>query len=246
MSAAARAGRPVAVVLWIAFAVLVAAVLWVVLAACGLAWPGGRPMLVFCPLGVAARPVDPALGAEQERQRALQRRVRDLEIALLERPYCAPPEEPQAQAQLEPEPVPAPPPEPEPEPPSIEDTIRQGDVEALEGCWEQASDLTLQVMRTGELISVRIWEVCFADDGQGRQSMEFTSGVRCHGGVNAGFPDDGTLQIDDTDHMRCDNGSYNVASTTMCTLAGETAQCVRRDQDNPENASSVTLRRTGR
>ena len=78
-------------------------------------------MLVFCPVDVAARQVDPALAAEGERQRALEGSVRDLEIALLERPYCAP----SAQAQAEPEP------EPQMEPPSIEDTIRQGDVEAL-------------------------------------------------------------------------------------------------------------------
>jgi hypothetical protein len=216
-------------------------VLWIVLAACGLAWPGGRPMLVFCPVDVAAREADPAIGAEQERRRALQRSIRDLEIALLERPYCPPAEEPQAQVEPEPEP------EPRPEPPSIEDTIRQGDVEALEGCWEQASDLTLQVRETGELISVRNWEVCFSDDGQGSQTMVFTSGVQCHGRVIAGFPDDGTLQIDDTDDMACDNGSYNVASATTCKLAGDgTAQCVRSDQDNPQNASPVTMQRTGR
>jgi hypothetical protein len=222
------AGASAAVLLWLAFAVLVAAALWIVLAACGLAWPGGRPMLVFCPVDVAAREVDPELIAEAERGRALQHRVRELEIALLARPYCT--------AQ-----------EPGPRPPSIEDVIREADVETLEGCWEQASDLTLEVRETGELISVGNWEVCFSSDGQGRQSMEFTSGVQCHGRVVAGFPDDATLQIDDTDHMQCDNGSYNVASTTVCELAGDgTAQCVRRDQDNAENASPVTLRRTGR
>jgi len=234
-----NAGRPVAVLLWIGFAALVAAVLWLVLAACGVAWPAGRPMLAFCPADGAAREADPALAAEQERQRALQRSVRDLEIALLGRPYCAP----STQAQAEPQPEP----ERQAQSPSIEDTIREGDVEALEGCWEQASDLTLQVRETGELIRVRSWEVCFADDGRGRQTMVLTSGAQCHGDVIAGFPDDGTLQIDDTDHMPCDNGSHNVASTTTCRLAGDgTAQCVRSDQDNPQNASTVTMRRAGR
>ena len=226
------AGQSVALLLWIGFAVLIAAVLWLVLAACGLAWPAGRPMLVFCPADGAARQADPALAGEQERQRALQRSVRDLEIALLARPWC---ETQEGQA------------EPPVQSPSIEDTIREGDVEALEGCWQQASDLRLQVIETGELITVRSWEVCFADDGQGRQTMVLTSGTQCHGRVVAGFPDAGTLQIDDTDDMRCDNGSYNVASTTTCKLAGDgTAQCVRSDQDNPQNASTVTMRRTGR
>jgi hypothetical protein len=108
-----RARRPVAALLWIAFTILVAAVLWTVLAACGLAWPGGRPMLVFCPVDVAARQVDPALAAEQDRQEALERSIRDLEIALLERPYCAPP---QPQAEFEPIPAPEPELEPQPEP----------------------------------------------------------------------------------------------------------------------------------
>lgn len=230
------AGRSVAVLLWIAFAVLVAVVFWILLGACGLTWPGGRPMLAFCPADVAARPVDPALGAEQERQRALQSSIRDLEIALLGRPYCPP----AAPTPIEQEP----PPEPMP---SLEETIREGDVQALEGCWEQASDLTLQVIDTGELITVQNWEVCFADDGRGHQTMTFTSGVQCRGDVNASFPDADTLKIDDTDHMPCDNGSRNVASTTTCKLAGDgTAECVRSDQDNPQNASPVTMRRTSR
>ena len=228
-------------VLWLAFAVLIAAVLWAVLAACGLAWLGGRPMLVFCPIPVAARSVDPALAAEQDRQRTLQSSIRDLEIALLDRPYCPP--APGPQAQTEPEPIPA----PVPEQPTIEDAIREGDVEALEGCWEQASDLTLQVQATGELIHVKSWEVCFSSDGHGSQTMEFTSGVQCQGGVIAAFSDDATLRIDDTGHMPCDDGNRNIASTTTCQLAGDgTAECVRSDQDNPQNASRVTMRRTGR
>lgn len=125
--------RPLAVLLWVAFAVLIAAALWTLLAACGLAWPGGRPMLVFCPADVSARQVDPALAAEQERQRALQRGIRDLEIALLERPYCPLPEEPE-QAQVEPEPIPAPLPEPEPEPPEEPEEQPQEEQAELEAC----------------------------------------------------------------------------------------------------------------
>jgi hypothetical protein len=71
--------------------------------------------------------------------------------------------------------------------------------------------------------------------------------VQCEGRVVAAFSDDDTLRIDDTDHMRCDNGSRNIASTTTCQLAGDgTAECVRSDQDNPQNASRVTMRRAGR
>ena len=125
--------RPLAVLLWIAFAVLIAAVLWILLAACGLAWPGGRPMLVFCPLDLA-RPVDPALGAEQERQRALQRSIRELEIALLERPYCPPPEESEPPAQLQPEPIPPEPPEEPAEPAPPPEPAEEEQAEPLEPC----------------------------------------------------------------------------------------------------------------
>jgi hypothetical protein len=116
------AGRSLAVLLWAGFAILVAVVLWILLAACGLAWLGGRPMLLFCPVDLAARQVDPALAAEQERQLALQGSIRDLELALLERPYCpipVPPEpdpQPEPEPQEEPEPIPSPLPDREIEP----------------------------------------------------------------------------------------------------------------------------------
>jgi hypothetical protein len=220
------AGASAAVLLWLAFAVLVAAVLWIVLGACGLASPGGRPMLVFCPDEVAAREADPALAAERERQRALQGRVRDLEIALLARPYCA-----------------------APTPASIEDAIRQGDVQALEGCWELDSDMVMEVIETGEPIAVRSWDVCFSGDGSGDQTLVLTEGSRCVGRVDASFPDQATFVMRDAAKLRCRGGrlGYSLASTTTCEVAADgTAQCVRRDQDNPENASPVTMRRTGR
>ena len=117
---------------WIAFAVLIAAVLWVLLAACGLTWAAGRPLIVFCPIEAAGR-TDPALAAEQERQRALERAVRDLEIALLDRPYCPPADAPEQQAQVEPAPEPEPEPEPQPEP-EPEPEREEEQAEPLEPC----------------------------------------------------------------------------------------------------------------
>jgi hypothetical protein len=513
-----NAGRPVAALLWIAFAVLVAGALWIVLGACGLAWPDGRPMLVFCPVDVAARQVDPALAAEQDRQEALERSVRDLEIALLERPYCAPPQpqaepepipapEPQPEPQPEPEPEPeradVPPPEPcpqrrpaevvlvldasnsmgwdfdtdpateerlialderarrladrinelqasgnflqfmaelsslqqehqeilraydtlerevddpakidridvarqaltdlveaspddvefalvsfnacgapqrhghyppaerdrllhrigiielgdhtaladalralpqvirggqteeepvnvvlvsdgkdscggdpcaaarelktqwphvyinaigisagaaevrcvseatggvfiqaenaedlaqdlvqaagqdlpehcrepEPEPRSIEDAIRQGDEQALAGCWALTSDFTMESKTTGEPMPVLDWEICFAEDGRGSQMMSFTNGMQCQGRANAGFPDDSTLQIDDAG-MTCPGFGNTIASTTICRLDGDgSAQCLTKDAGSSDaDASTVTIRRKG-
>jgi hypothetical protein len=222
------AGGSLALLLWIALAALVAAVLWALLAACGLAWPGGRSMLVLCPVDVAAREVDPALAAGQERQRALQRRVRDLEIALLARPYCAPPE-----------------PVSEPERPSIEDAIREGDEQALTGCWELVSDYTMEEVSTGEPMPVQDWEICFADDGAASQTMVFASGLQCHGRATADFPDDDTLQIDDAGNMTCPGWGQLLARATTCTLGGDgTAQCVSRDVARPDHGvATVTIRR---
>jgi hypothetical protein len=203
-------------------------------------------MLLFCP--VAARQVDPALIAEQERQRALQGRVRDLEIALLERPYCAPPPQPQAQLEPEPEPEPEPEaepePEPEPEPPSIEDAIREGDEQALAGCWVLTSDFTMENRTTGAPMPVQDWEICFSDDGRGSQTMSFTSGIRCHGHANAAFPDNRTLQIDDGG-MTCPGFGNTMASTTTCRLDSDgSAQCLTKDAgSSDEGASTVTIRR---
>jgi hypothetical protein len=223
--------RTASVVLWIAFAVLVAAVLWSVLAACGLAWPGGRPMLVFCSLAVGARQVDPALGAEQDRQLALQSAIRDLEIALLDRPYCAV----------------APQPGLEPGPPSIEDAIREGEQRALAGCWELSSDYTLYDLRTGEPRRVQDWELCFAEDGSGSQTLSVTGGNQCAGRVDATFPDQTRLMIRDAGDMRCHGGDWGFvrARAITCELgAGGTAQCLSRDVVAPDaGVASVTIRR---
>jgi hypothetical protein len=129
-----KARRPVAALLWITFAALVAAVLWILLAACGLAWPGGRAMLVFCPSDVAARQPDPRLAAEQDRQEALERSIRDLEIALLERPYCDATRQ-ESPPSVEPpiEPIPAPLPEPD-EPTDVPDDPDRADVPPPEPC----------------------------------------------------------------------------------------------------------------
>lgn len=236
------AGLPVTVLLWIAFAILVTAALWILLAACGLAWPGGRPMLVFCPVDVAARPVDPLLLAEQERERVLQGSIRDLEIALLERPYCAPP--PQPQAQLQPEPEPEPEAEPEPELPSIEDAIREGDEHALAGCWVLTSDFTMENFNTHEPMPVQDWEICFTNDGHGSQAMSFASGIQCRGRASAAFPDDRTLQIDDAG-MTCPGFGRTIASTTICRLDSDgSARCLTKDAgSSDEGASTVTIRR---
>ena len=220
--------QPLAALLWLALAVLVAAVLWIVLAACGLAWPDGRPMLAFCPADVAAREVDPALAAEQERQRALQGSVRDLEIALLARPYCA--------AQ-----------EPQPQPPSIEDAIRKGDEQALAGCWVLTSDYTLYDVRTGEPRGVQHWEVCFAEDGGGRQALALVDGTQCDGRVTADFPNATTLTIRDAHDMQCRGGDWGYirARAITCELGSDgTSRCLSRDVAVPDGGvSSVTMRR---
>jgi hypothetical protein len=83
-------GRQAAWWLMLVLGLLLAVFFWQVLGACGLALPGGRPILLFCPIATtaAARP-DP-LAAERARQGVIEDEIRRLELALLQRPVCAP------------------------------------------------------------------------------------------------------------------------------------------------------------
>jgi hypothetical protein len=100
--------RALTIGLWLIFGALVAVTLWVVLGACALGWPAGERWLGGCPVPGVEAVADPALARERERTDALNRAIRDLELAVLDRPYCpAPVDEPEQRA--EPERPPCPP-----------------------------------------------------------------------------------------------------------------------------------------
>ncbi len=83
--------RVLTAILWLTFVGLVAATLWTVLAACAVGWPDGERWLGGCPTREIRHVADAPLELERARTTDLQRAIRDLELAVLERPYCPAP-----------------------------------------------------------------------------------------------------------------------------------------------------------
>ena len=130
-------GRWLVALLWAAALLLLLAIGWMALSACGLAWPGGtQALLSFCPAAEEVDERSTVLARERERQRDLNQHWQSLQLALLAAPDCPrpdpplaatpmqPPEEPPAEVAALPEPpwqppLPAvrPPPPPLPDPP---------------------------------------------------------------------------------------------------------------------------------
>ncbi len=130
------------VCLWALLGLMLAAMAALIVPACGFSTPGGQTLLWFCPGVSQPERLNTDLVREQQRERALDRRLDSLRLALAIAPDCPipptlardleeeppvqvatlPAPEPEPQAMEEPEPTPAripPPPEapaPEPEP----------------------------------------------------------------------------------------------------------------------------------
>ncbi len=206
------------------FLIVVMASVAVVLPACGALPVFGSLLDDFCMRPAEQKAADPAHILDE------QRRELDTEIATLERQLaglrCAPP---------------SPPPEPEP---TIQEAIEQQDTSALQGCWNLDSDYELRDQRTGVMVRVDNWRMCFDTSGSGDQSLAFTDGVACQGGVSAGFGQD-TLIIRDNGNVPCTRGIHVVERRLTCRIAGNrSAHCVQSHPSTPNAPTvNVTLRR---
>ncbi len=209
-------GSGLAVVLWVAFAGIVAAAGFVLLRACGsplpLAWD-------FCPTTPAA------LSAEAARGATLGKEIRQLELELAQKALACvsippPPPPPlelptqagrlraQQTALLKPPPPPPPPPprpvEPPKPPPSFPaDRWANKDLSLLNGCWQFGSATTVTRYFQGrpgpsEQCSVTASNVCVDGSGSGR--MDFgrqcpsVGASQCSTAIVAVFLNDGTMQ----------------------------------------------------
>ena len=76
---------------WLGLSALLTVLGALALGACGIAWPGGRPILTFCPDPAAAQPVDDLLLVERERQSDLLARLNEVRLALINTPDCPTP-----------------------------------------------------------------------------------------------------------------------------------------------------------
>jgi hypothetical protein len=176
--------RAVALLGWLAFALLVAVGGRLMLTACEVRpWPvfGG----IYCPI---ARPPTAPLIAEQERQRVLVSRLHTAERHLAALPVCQPPppaEKPPAQEPHAEEP-------PKPEELKIPTTLAD-----LNGCWvSERGDIPLfsDDEREEPMGNVRMC-FCFGDNGRGSIVEIYTDGVVCRGRVTASLSQS-TLGID--------------------------------------------------
>ncbi len=137
--------------LWLLFALLALAIGWLLLAACGLGWPGGLAggWLMRCPVPLAVGG-DDDLMRELERQRQLEQEIAQLQRELARDsaaclPEPPPPEPPQQRAE-----VPPPPPPPECAASEIDRRREQaggqtGEVTVSLG-WDGLSDLDLAIL----------------------------------------------------------------------------------------------------
>ena len=142
---------------------------------------------------------------------------------------------------------PPPPPPPPPETPSglAPDAFDENDISVMEGCWELSSNYDVRDIRTNRITRFRYWQICFDENGNGREVMRATNGTRCEGRLS-GTLNNGQLSMREPGNLQCDNGSEIFRRDVFCTLDAQgVANC---DSLQPEinGRGSATLRRAGR
>ena len=191
--------------LWLAFVLLVAATMIILLRACGLLMPAWG--WNFCP----ATP--PALSVETERGEELSKLARQLELELarknLECASIPPPPPPPLELPTEPGPIRPqqtaelkPPPEPpKPPPPLPADRWNKKDLSLLKGCWQLGKEARTNMARGSggiELCTVQAGTICFGEDGRGQREQnsrcQSTGAYSCKAPITATFGDGGTLR----------------------------------------------------
>lgn len=129
------------------------------------------------------------------------------------------------------------------EDPTVEDVIREGDEQALAGCWDLISDYSIRDENTGESFPVESWQVCFDAQGQGEQRLRHENGVECHGPVRADINPD-NLRISDIGDLPCSNNFRIFERVTTCQVSGGgRVQCVQT-QERTGSRTNVEIKRS--
>lgn len=145
-------------------------------------------------------------------------------------PPAPPPPAPRAEVPPPPPPEP-PPPQPPPAPRAAlpqEQWDRQ-DLAILEGCWTLFTGLFVGNPATGST-PVRIWRMCFNNQGAGQHTITLTDGRRCAGPLRATFSRGALLHV--TQPAAC-TGTVSVnPSELSCRRVSDTeADCDGRNTD---------------
>ena len=220
--------------LWLGFAAMLAAALWLLLGACGVRWVGGLPMLAYCP-ALSSDAVTRRSVADRRHDQLLDE-VRRLELAMLQRPACPAPEQ-HAQAQ-----PPAPPPAPPPRQDIPQDAWNKQDVRFLEGCWTLDTDYSIYDPTEKKSIRVKSWEMCFDKQGKGQQTLVLDNGAACKGAVESEFEGD-RLRFKDRGDLPCEDQRAIYERHIDCDRADATSAACISTQPETGGRANVTFHR---
>jgi hypothetical protein len=171
------------------------------------------------------------------------RRRMDCSLAQLPPPPDpTPPAPPPRPSPPQPPPPTPPTPQPQPQPPQKPALDPQRwdrhDLTMLEGCWHRHTNMATRELRTGEIHSVRDWQICFDRQGHGRETILWSDGARCENPLRAQFNPDNTVRIRDL--QRCSGTRSLVLGDWVCQRISENeASCPRTDLEGPGAGRSM-------
>lgn len=212
-------------------ALIIAASAALLIRSCGVRLPFANSVISACPSDAAIITEERLALLEQQRQE-LRRNIGFLERELAGR---------QCFAEAPAIPAPAPPSGDGFDPEAFNDR----DIAVLEGCWALDTDYTLYSRQTGDPVYFEDWQMCFDGRGNGTQTFQTTSGMRCEGEAKGTFDGSGSLLIDDLRDVPCTMQSKIIRRITTCTIdTVGNATCGSTEYDNRTgHTSAVGLRR---
>jgi len=145
----------------------------------------------------------------------LQKRISELELALLNEPCALTQKVTIDQAPINTEGE-----------ERSEDSLSQDDIVAwqekdttfLNDCWVlKGSELKFRDVITSEISYSSAMEICFDENGKGSETLEL-NGSECVGDASATFASDGALTIVENDNLVCSNGTEVFKSIIRCNI----------------------------
>jgi hypothetical protein len=141
--------------------------------------------------------------------------------------------------------------------PKIDSSLwEKGDLEVLTGCWSLDWDYSMRRVKTGEIIGVESWSVCFKSGSEsGSQTLIFDDGTSCaQKPIRGDFKTSNgqsKLYLDDITNLECTGSTLVYQRRMECELvkSDEYAMCAE-SQLNPDGswtelgASTVRLSRS--
>ena len=99
----------------------------------------------------------------------------------------------------------------------------KGDLEVLTGCWSLDWDYKMRREKTGEIVGVESWKVCFKSGFEaGSQTLIFEDGTSCiQRPIRGDFKSisgQSKLYLDDTKNVECSRGTYVYHRRMECEL----------------------------